>query len=92
VIYNPNMTDDTARVREVLFEFHRIGNYIRVSAIDTRTNTEIHIVGAPGYGDETLKRLALRKLKWVLLKKRRLGQIDDDSGDVERPSDGSILA
>ena len=82
------------QVREVLFEFQRVGNYIRVSAIDTRSNTEIQIVGAPGYSEEMLKRLALRKLKYVLAKRRIAIENDpgtDDEDDGHEP-DGSILA
>ncbi|MGF1640341.1 MAG: hypothetical protein ACFCUO_05280 [Rhodospirillales bacterium] len=55
---------------EVLFEFHWIGGGVRVSAIDPRTNVEVTIVGAPGVGEEALKRLAARKLAYVLAKKR----------------------
>ncbi len=84
--YNPGMASDDVRLSEVLFEFHRIGNYVRVSAIDTRTNTEVQIVGATGYNQEMLKRVALRKLKYVLAKKRGAGQ------DGGRGPDGSILA
>ena len=55
---------------EVLFEFYRIGNSVRVVAIDPVTNTEITMVGAAGCGEETLKRLAARKLAYVIAKKR----------------------
>ncbi len=55
---------------EVLFEFHRVGNSVRVVANDPVTKTEITMVGAPSYGEETLKRLAARKLAYVIAKKR----------------------
>ncbi len=58
------------RLREVLFEFYREGNAIRVCAIDPDTNTEITMVGARGYNEEILKKLAIRKLKYVLAKKQ----------------------
>jgi hypothetical protein len=56
--------------REVLFEMTRVGNYVRVCAIDPVTRTEVTMVGDPAQGDETLKRLAMRKLFYVLEKKR----------------------
>jgi hypothetical protein len=55
----------------VLFEFRRVGNSIRVVAVDPVTNTEITMVGAPGCGEETLKRLAARKLAYVISKKQK---------------------
>jgi len=56
---------------EVLFEFRRVGNSVRVVAVDPVTNTEITMVGAPGCGEETLKRLAARKLAYVISKKQK---------------------
>jgi hypothetical protein len=51
---------------EVLFEFRRVGNVVKVSAIDPNTNTEVSIVGAPAAGEHALKMAALRKLQYVL--------------------------
>lgn len=51
---------------EVLFEFIRQGNSVKVSAIDPRTGTEVAIVGDPKTGIETLKRVATRKLIYVM--------------------------
>ncbi len=42
---------------------------MRVVAIDPITNTEVTMVGDPGCGRETLKRLAARKLAYVLAKR-----------------------
>lgn len=57
-------------LREVLFEFHMLGRSIRVVAIDPASNTEITMVGAPGYGERMLKRLAARKLAYVIGRKQ----------------------
>lgn len=65
------MADDPPPPKEVLFEFHHQGRNLRIVAIDPDTGTEITMVGAPGYGEETLKRLAARKLAYVLAKKRQ---------------------
>jgi hypothetical protein len=56
---------------EVLFEFHRIGNVIKVSAIDPVSNTEVSLVGAAGASQQALKMAALRKLQYVLEKNRK---------------------
>lgn len=44
---------------------------IRVAAIDPVTRIEVIMVGAPGYGEEALKRLAARKLAYVIAKRTR---------------------
>ena len=57
-------------LREVLFEFHFLGRCARVVAIDPVSNTEVTMVGAPGYSEHMLKRLAARKLAYVIAKKQ----------------------
>lgn len=56
--------------RQVLFEFVRIGQAVKVSAIDPATGTEVSMVGDAKAGIETLKRLAARKLEYVLTRRR----------------------
>ncbi len=56
---------------EVIIEFRRIGASIKVSAIDSRTLTEVSIVGPARAGEEELKRNVLRKLEYVLAKQGR---------------------
>lgn len=63
-----------ADLNEVIFEFRRVGNAVKVSAVDPVTNTEVSIVGAPGAGERDLKMLALRKLQFVLAKGRESGR------------------
>ena len=55
-----------AGLREVLIEFHQVGAYIKVSAVDPDTLTEVSIVGDPAAGQAALERAALRKLEYVL--------------------------
>ncbi|MBT3361080.1 MAG: hypothetical protein HN403_15765 [Rhodospirillales bacterium] len=57
--------------RTVYFEFIRVGNVVKVSAIDSRTGTEVSIVGSPKAGQETLKRVAARKLRYVMEKRAK---------------------
>jgi hypothetical protein len=55
---------------EVLFEFHRVGNVVKVTAIHVASDTEITLVGDPAFGEHGLKLAALRKLNYVLAQKR----------------------
>jgi hypothetical protein len=52
-----------------IIEFHRIGNAVKVTAMDPATLTEVTIMGPPGVGDTELTRLAVRKLEYVLAKR-----------------------
>ena len=56
--------------QEVIIEFHRVGNSVKVSAMDTKTLTEVSIVGPANAGEEVLKRNMLRKLEYVLAKNK----------------------
>lgn len=56
--------------KEYLIEFNRIGAYVKVSAIDPITNTEVSVVGDARASDIELKRVAVRKLEYVLEKER----------------------
>ena len=53
----------------VIFEFRRVGAFVKVSAVDPSTLTEVSIVGSPRAGEEILKRTARRKRDYVLGKK-----------------------
>lgn len=52
-----------------LVEFQRVGAYVKVSAIDPKTNTEVSMVGDPRASESDLARVAVRKLEMVLAKK-----------------------
>jgi hypothetical protein len=56
--------------REVLFEMQRVGNTLRVTAIDAASGTEVVMIADPRQGMETIKRLAVRKLDYVMEKNR----------------------
>ncbi len=55
-----------AKRGEVIIEFDRVGAFVKVSAVDTATLTEVSIVGDPACREETLKRAVVRKLEYVL--------------------------
>ncbi|NQU70237.1 MAG: hypothetical protein HQ514_06785 [Rhodospirillales bacterium] len=57
--------------REVLIEFHQIGNSVKVTAVDAATLVEVSIVGAVNAGQELLKRMAVRKLDYVIEKRKK---------------------
>ena len=55
---------------DVIVEFRRIGASVKVSAMEPTTLTEVSIVGPTTASDEELTRIVLRKLEYVLAKKR----------------------
>jgi len=68
-------------VGEVLFEFSTHGNYVKVSAVDPITNTEISIIGDRRSGKKTLENMAVKKLLYVIkkqTKEKQKNQIDDN--------------
>ncbi|NKB57838.1 MAG: hypothetical protein GKS00_16060 [Alphaproteobacteria bacterium] len=58
----------------VIIELISIGSYVKVSAIDTRTGTEVSIVGDPKRGEVALRRIAMRKLENVMRKAAEKGE------------------
>ena len=54
----------------MIFEFVRVGPAVKVSAVDEATGTEVSIVGDPSVGEAALKRLAERKLDYVLARRK----------------------
>lgn len=62
------MTRPPLTESDVLIEFNAIGNIVRVSAIDTVTNTEVVIQGPASAGRAVLTRNAVAKLNYMLRK------------------------
>ena len=58
-------------LNEVIIEFQQIGNSVKVTAVDPESQIEVSIVGPSGAGEEMLKRTAIRKLEYVIDKRRR---------------------
>jgi hypothetical protein len=61
---------DATTLDDVIIEYAPQGAYVRVSAFDPRTLTEVSIVGAASAGHAILERMVLRKLDWVMARKR----------------------
>jgi len=55
-------------LREVLFEIMKVGHALRVTAIDPDSGTEVTMVADPRATDAEIKRLAARKLWYVIQK------------------------
>ncbi len=55
--------------KDIIVEFHQVGAFVKVSAIDTGSLTEVSIVGDPNVGEEMLARAAIRKLDYVMARK-----------------------
>ncbi|MDR3440823.1 DUF6898 family protein [Telmatospirillum sp.] len=64
------MAGQDLKLDEVIFEFRRIGNSVKVSAIEPVTNTEVSIVGPATAGEQVLKVTAVRKLQYVLARRQ----------------------
>lgn len=54
--------------REALFEFHQVGSYMKVSALDPESGIEVSIVGPANASEYVLRANALRKLAAALRK------------------------
>ncbi len=63
------MPQNPLQDREIIIEFHPIGQYVKVSAMDSKTLTEASIQGPANTPRDMLKRNALKRLEYVLKKK-----------------------
>lgn len=63
------MSKELLQGREVIIEYIPVGMYVKVSAMDTQSLTEISIQGPASASEETLKRNALKRLEYVMKKK-----------------------
>ena len=54
---------------EILFEFKKNGNVVKVSAIEPETRTEISVVVPAGLSVDEMKLQAAKRLNYVLRKK-----------------------
>lgn len=55
---------------EVFVEFRRIGNAVKVSVVDSESLVEVSVMGAASTPAALLERVAVRKLAYVLAKRR----------------------
>tara|TARA_B110000879_G_C10975565_1_gene433221 strand:+ start:216 stop:446 length:231 start_codon:yes stop_codon:yes gene_type:complete len=58
------------RLKEVLFEMKQVGQYMRITAIDPLSGTEVISIGDSSVDPDMLRSMAIRKLKYVIAKNR----------------------
>ena len=58
------------QLKEVLFEMKQVGQYLRITAIDPLSGTEVISIGDPSVNPDMLRNMAVRKLKYVIAKNR----------------------
>ena len=56
---------------EYIIEFQRIGNSVKVSAVDTKTYIEVSIVAPRDSTEKQMTDTVLQKLHYVLAKRKR---------------------
>lgn len=62
---------------DVIVEFQRLGNAVKVSAVDTRTYVEVSIMAPVNATEQQMTDTVMRKLAWV--------QSKDGAGGKSRP-------
>lgn len=60
----------TSGPREIIFEYVRVGNSIRVTAVDAQTGTEVVFQAPTGTPPLGLRKMAVQKLKYVMGKQK----------------------
>ncbi|MCD8496783.1 MAG: type 4a pilus biogenesis protein PilO [Alphaproteobacteria bacterium] len=63
------MTKEDLQGREVIIELHQIGQFVKATAMDVMTLTEVSIQGPASAPESTLKMNAVKRLEYVLRKK-----------------------
>jgi hypothetical protein len=63
------MAENVLPGREVIFEMAAMGNFMRVTAMDTQSLTEVTVQGPVHAPKEVLQANALKRLEYVLKKK-----------------------
>ena len=70
------MADKGIYLPEVLFEMRWVGRSVRVAAIDPITHTEVILVAPAKLSLNDMKRVAARKLVYVMSKKQAAAERD----------------
>ncbi len=61
---------ESSYVNDVLLEFFRVGNLVKVSAVDPVTMTEVCIQASGSTEERVLREVAIRKLQYVLQRRK----------------------
>lgn len=62
------MSNDILNGREIIIEFFPVGQFMKVSALDTKTLVEVSIQGPANAPEAILKRNAMKRLEYVMKK------------------------
>ena len=60
--------------RDIIFEFHRIGPAVKVTAVDVSTMTEVSMQGPASTPESVLKQEVVKKLAYVLRKNGKIAE------------------
>lgn len=71
--------------REVILEYIPIGGSVKVTAVDVETGIEVSVIGPATAPQTELERVAVRKLRYMLEKRREGG----GTSDPKPPPDGA---
>jgi hypothetical protein len=63
------MTENPLKNREIIFEFFPVGAFIKVTAMDVATLTEVSIQGPANASKDYLQSNAMKRLAYVMRKK-----------------------
>lgn len=63
------MAENLLQGREVIIEFIPIGGYVKVTAVDAQSLTEVSIQGPASASQDILERNAVKRLEYVMKKK-----------------------
>ena len=63
------------QVGDVILEFRRVGNAVKVSAVDTVSYVEVSIVAPVTCSEQEMTIAAIQKLDYVLAKQNKGGQL-----------------
>jgi hypothetical protein len=74
----------------IIFEFRRVGAFVKASAVDVASAVEVSITGPANADEATLRQAARRKLEWALARRRAGGGANDAPEDG--PAGGGTLA
>lgn len=63
------MSKEKLHGREIIIEYWPVGQYVKVTAMDAQTLTEVSTQGPVDASEEVLKQNAVKRLEYVLKKK-----------------------
>lgn len=60
---------------DYIIEFHQVGSYVKVSAMDPVTLVEVSTLGPSNLSQDELARAAIRKLEFVLARRNAVSPV-----------------